>query len=285
MKIEPMLAKPSTPFDSDQWLYEIKWDGERVVATVENEKICKLENRHGKPISERYPEIIGTHVSADQAIIDGEMICFDENGMPSFNRIQHRSHLQSPAKISLATKIYPVSYATFDVMELNGKELTGLPLISRKVILDSTVSKDDGIIPSAYIQEKGTDFFNAVVGKGYEGVMAKRMNSPYLAGKRSDHWLKFKPRHTAIVEITGYNKGEGWRERMGALLISEQGVERGRVGSGLMDKHIDELLTRLEVIDRNNGTVLVKPTIQIEIAYFERTEAGHFRFPSFRRIV
>ena len=109
MKIEPMLAKPSTPFDSDQWLYEIKWDGERVVATVENEKICKLENRHGKPISERYPEIIGTHVSADQAIIDGEMICFDENGMPSFNRIQHRSHLQSPAKISLATKFIVVS--------------------------------------------------------------------------------------------------------------------------------------------------------------------------------
>ena len=285
MKIKPMLAEKALPFDNEEWLFEIKWDGMRAEATIENEKICKLETRTGNDISRRFPEIIGTHVKAKQAIIDGEIISLDEKGMPSFQRIAQRGHLEDTSKIALRMKLQPCNLAVFDVMELNDESLIALPLTDRKAILESITSKDDGLIPSLYFKGLGKVFFDSVVGMGYEGVMAKKLNSPYLAGKRSDLWLKMKPKHKTICEITGYNLGEGHRERMGALLISEQGIERGRVGSGLMDKDIDKLLSILQPISRNNGTVLVMPTTQIEISYFERTEAGHFRFPVFKKIL
>jgi bifunctional non-homologous end joining protein LigD len=285
MKIKPMLAEKSIPFDNDKWLFEIKWDGMRAEATIENEKICKLETRTGQDISSRFPELIGTHVKADQAIIDGEIICLDEKGMPSFSKLAHRSHLQNNSKIALGMKIQPCNYAVFDAMELNGRDLTKERLIDRKAILETIINKDDGLIPSLYIQGQGIAFFENVVKMGYEGVMGKKINSQYLPGKRSDVWLKIKPRHSTICEITGYNLGEGHRARMGALLISEQGVERGKVGSGLMDKDIDKLLSILQPVGKNNGSILVVPTTQIEISYFERTEAGHFRFPAFKKIL
>lgn len=285
MKIKPMLAEKALPFDNENWLFEIKWDGMRAEATVENEKICKLETRTGQDISRRFPEIIGTHVKAKQAIIDGEIICLDEKGMPSFQKIAQRTHLEDNSKIALRMKLQPCNYAVFDALELNDESLIALPLTDRKAILESITSKDDGLIPTMYFKGLGKVFFDSVVGMGYEGVMAKKLNSLYLPGKRSDLWLKMKPRHSTICEVTGYNLGEGHRERMGALLISEQGIERGRVGSGIMDKDIDKLLSILQPVGRNNGTILVMPTTQIEVSYFERTEAGHFRFPVFKKIL
>ena len=291
MKIKPMLAEKSIPFDDEDWIFEIKWDGMRAVVTVENEKICKLESRpsdahpEGQDITRRFPELIGTHVKAKQGIIDGEIVSLNENGIPKFKLLQPRISLQNDSKIALASKVKPCNLAVFDVMELNDESLIALPLIERKYFLESITSKDDGLIPSMYVQGKGKAFFDSVVGMGYEGIMAKKINSKYLPGKRSDLWQKEKPRHKAICEVTGYNLGEGWRQRMGALLISEQGVDRGKVGSGLMDKDIDKLLSILQPIGRNNGTVLVMPTTLIEVSYFERTEAGHFRFPAFKKIV
>jgi len=285
MKIKPMLAEKSIPFDNENWIFEIKWDGMRSVATVLNEKICKLETRTGQDITSRFPELIGTHVKADQCLIDGEIIALDNKGMPSFKDLAKRSHLQNEHRIKILANLQPCHYAVFDVMEKDEKDLTKEPLINRKEILESIVNKDDGIIPSLYHKEFGKVFYDSVVGMGYEGVMAKKIDSFYYPGKRSDAWLKIKPRHTTICEVTGYAKGEGWRERLGHLLISEQGVERGKVGSGLTDKDIDRPLTILQPVTQTNGTTLVVPNVQVEVSYFEITEAGHFRFPAFRRIL
>jgi bifunctional non-homologous end joining protein LigD len=119
--------------------------------------------------------------------------------------------------------------------------------------------------------------------------MAKKKDSYYLLGRRSDLWLKMKPRKSAICHVVGFTKGEGHRQALGALVIAElvggQLVERGKVGSGISGKDLADLLDSLRVLKQQNGMAWVDPTVKIEVHYFEETEAGHFRFPVFKRIV
>jgi ATP-dependent DNA ligase len=149
--------------------------------------------------------------------------------------------------------------------------------------------KQAAILPIFFIEGSGKTFFESVTSMGYEGIMAKRMDSPYLLGKRSDSWLKMKPQRSAICNVIGYTKGEGHRSLLGALLIAQHRenrlIDRGRVGSGISTKTLGDLLGLLRPFAEKNGVTWVDPTLQIEVTYFEETEAGHFRFPVFKKIV
>jgi DNA ligase D-like protein (predicted ligase) len=288
--IDPMLAKASAPFDSPDWLFEIKWDGERVIAFVEKEKIVRLQNRHGHDATHQFPEIIGSHVQANEAILDGEMIVFGEDQKPSFSKLSQRIHLEEQLKIDILSKRMPATFVSFDVIRYGGLMIDRMPLVKRKEILDSILSKDAGsIIPTFFMEGSGLDFFDTIVNLGYEGIMAKKKDSYYLLGRRSDLWLKMKPRKSAICRVIGFTKGEGHRQALGALVIAElvgdQLVERGKVGSGISGKDLADLLESLKVLREYNGVALVDPTVKIEVHYFEETEAGHFRCPVFKRIV
>ncbi len=290
-QVNPMLAKASTPFDSPEWLYEIKWDGERVIAFVEGERIIRLQNRHGNDVTSRFPEVLGVHIKADRAILDGEMVVFDD-GKPSFSKLSQRAHLEDKLKIGILANRMPATYVPFDIIQFNGTMIDRLPLIKRKDILSSVVSKENGtILPTFFIEYAGQEFFKTVTDMGYEGIMAKKKDSSYLLGKRSALWLKMKPKKSAICHIVGFTKGNGHREKLGALIIEEKvnGIfkDRGRVGSGIGNRDLAELIGSLRplVWTEANATVFVEPTTMIEVSYFEETEAGHFRFPVFKRIV
>lgn len=287
-KISPMLAKASEPFDSDNYLFEIKWDGERAVAFVEDGKIVRLQNRRLQDVSIRYPEIIGIPVWAKEAILDGEIVLLGEDKKPSFSKLAQRSHLQDLFKIRLLSRAMPVTYVVFDIIYRNGQALTSLPLLKRKDFL-TFIPKEESILPAFFIQGKGKTFFDSITSMGYEGIMAKRKDSPYLLGKRSDSWLKMKPQKSAICDIIGYTRGEGHRRLLGALLIAQRRenrlIDRGRVGSGISTKTLGDLLVLLRPLAEKNGVTWVDPSLQIEVSYFEETEGGHFRFPVFKRIV
>jgi bifunctional non-homologous end joining protein LigD len=257
---------------------------------VEKEKIIRLQNRHGHDVTRQYPEIIGIHVRANEAILDGEMIVFGEDRKPSFSKLSQRSHLENELKIDLLSQLSPAVYIPLDLIRYNGTMIDRMPLIKRKDILASVVTKEsDSLTPSFHVEGEGQTFFDLIVGMGYEGIMAKKKDSYYLLGKRSDLWLKMKPRKSAICYVTGFTKGEGYRSCMGALLIAqkegERFIERGRVGSGISGKTLADLLDSLHVLREKNGIAWVDPAVQVEVSYFEETEGGHFRFPVFKMIV
>jgi len=286
-QIPPMLAKASAPFNNPDYLFEIKWDGERAIAFVEDGKIVRLQNRRLQDVSTRYPEIIGSPVEANEAILDGEIVLLEKDGKPSFSKLAQRSHVQDPFKIQLLSRAMPVTYVTFDIIYRNGQVLTSLPLRERKKYL--SVMKQAAILPIFFIEDRGKTFFETITSMGYEGIMAKRMDSPYLPGKRSDSWLKMKPQKSAICNVIGYTKGEGHRHLLGALMIAQRQdnrlVDRGRVGSGISTKVLGDLLSLLRPLTEKNGVTWVDPSLQIEVTYFEETEEGHFRFPVFKRIM
>lgn len=287
--IDPMLAKASAPFDNPEWLFEIKWDGERIIAFVEKEKIIRLQNRQGHDVTHRFPEIIGTHIEAKEAILDGEVIVFDDK-KPSFSKLSQRIHLEEKLKVDLLSKTLPAFFAAFDVIGYGNILIDRMPLIKRKDILQSIISKDAGsIIPTFFLENTGKEFFETVVNLGYEGIMAKKKDSYYLLGKRSDLWLKMKPRKSAECFVIGFTRGNGSRSALGALVIAEfvgdKMIERGKVGSGISGKDLADLLESLKVLRKRNGVAWVDPTVKIEVHYFEETETGHFRFPVFKRIV
>ncbi len=145
------------------------------------------------------------------------------------------------------------------------------------------------ILPIFFVEGMGKTFFQIITSMGYEGIVAKRMDSPYLPGKRSHSWLKMKPQKSAISNVIGYAKGEGSRSLLGALMIAERRdnrlIHRGRVGSGISMTTMADLLGILRPLCEKKGVTWVDPSIQIEVTYFEETAGGHFRFPVFKRIV
>lgn len=288
-QISPMLAKASLPFDNPNYLFEIKWDGERVIAFVHDGKITRLQNRRLMDISKQFPEIIGIEVGAKEAILDGEMVVLGEDKKPSFSKLSQRNHLQDLLRIGLLSKAIPAIYVVFDILYRDGEPLLSTPLVQRKRVLSIIPKEGFPITTNFFIEAKGQTFFESVTSMGYEGIMAKRMDSPYLLGKRSNSWLKMKPQKSAICNVIGYTKGEGYRNVLGALVIAQHRetrlIDRGRVGSGISTKTLGDLLSLLHPLSEKNGVTWVDPSVQIEVSYFEETEAGHFRFPVFKRIV
>lgn len=205
-----MLAKETEKaFDNADWIYEIKWDGYRAIAEISSLEI-QLYSRNGNDFSQNYPAITAAlNNIKHSAILDGEIVVLNEKGFPGFQKIQHYKDNTG----------FPLCYYWFDLLSLIGKDLTHLPLLDRKELLKALLPKNEVIKYSDHIKENGISFFNAAVQNNLEGIMAKKADSEYYTGKRSNEWLKIKSHKTADVIICGYTAPAGSRKYFGSLVL------------------------------------------------------------------
>lgn len=299
-KIAPMLAYSSPPFDSPRHLFEIKWDGTRCILFVQDQS-NRLQNRRLQDITPRYPDLAGLHrqIDARNAILDGELVVLSE-GRADFRKLQQREQVVDPMKIGLVAKQLPATYIVFDVLYHNDETCLHLPLSRRKEILTDILKESEQLVESGYVEARGLSFYREVVARGLEGVMAKALDSPYLIGKRSRHWLKIKPRDKAVCFIVGYSEGQGTRrESFGSLALATREKKgwrfRGMVGSGFSAVELREIKTRLAALAQPSpvphldeappGITWVKPKLRCEVTFQEETPRGHFRAPAFIRLI
>src|SRR3990170_2619386 len=210
LKIRPMLATVQPePFDSEDHVFELKWDGTRALAFLSPDGRLKFQNRRLYDITHRYPDL-AIDLRGRKAILDGEIVIMVD-GKPSFMGLQHREHASSEFTIRLRAKELPATYVVFDVLYLDGKDLTSLPLMERKAILQDLVHPTDHVVLSDVIEREGRAYFRAVLERGLEGIIAKRKASRYALGRRTRDWLKIKKRETIDAIVCGLTEGAGVR--------------------------------------------------------------------------
>jgi bifunctional non-homologous end joining protein LigD len=298
--LAPMLAESAEALPSDpQWRYEPKLDGYRVIAYVRGADV-QLKSRRGLELTSFFPEL--TEELAGQAIeqmvLDGEIVALDAAGRPSFNALQNRAQLKTPAEIAAARRDSPVVLVCFDLLHFAGLNLRGVPYRARRRYLAQC------LLPSAHLQlvhcsDNGPELYRVAVGHGFEGVVAKRTDSTYQPGKRSRAWLKIKAEQSAEFVIGGFTRGKGARDPLGALLLGyfDGNALRyaGHVGSGLDDEVIARLLERTAGLKRKDSpfadevplhrpTTWLAPQLVAEVTFSEWTPAGALRAPVFVRL-
>ncbi len=299
--VVPMMARPATeiPRAEKDWSFELKWDGVRAIAYARPGRL-RLESRNQREITDSYPELRGLlrDLGMREAVLDGEIVAFDDNGRPSFERLQRRMHVTSPASVRRLQSSVPVVYAIFDLLYLDGHSLLGLPYRERRERLEALeLSGPAWQVPTAHAGQ-GSDLLEATRERELEGVIAKRLGSPYEPGRRSGAWLKVKNRLRQEFVIGGWLPGEGRRrERIGALLVGyfEDGsfVCAGRVGTGFTEQTLAELARRLAPLQRDRSpfssapalprnAVFVEPELVAEVEFVQWTAEGVLRAPSFK---
>jgi bifunctional non-homologous end joining protein LigD len=289
--IEPMLAKETAEaFDDKGWLFEIKWDGYRAIAEKKKSKIL-LYSRNGLDFTETYPVVVDQlkKVKTD-AVLDGEIVVLNDEGKPDFQFLQHYSENQNR----------PIQYYVFDLLELNGKDTTSLPLIDRKELLKKIIPEDNAVIKySDHILEKGKSFFQVSKEKKLEGIMAKKADSKYYRGKRTTDWLKIKNHKTAEAIIAGYTEPAGSRKYFGSLILAAKEGKKliymGNAGTGFNAGSLKELYDLFrplvqkkspfeEKIKNNAKITWLKPAVICEVKFSEVTADGKLRHPVFLRL-
>ena len=206
-----MLAGAGTPFDSDKHLFEIKWDGIRVLAFF-GEGVHRLQGRKLTDASERYPEIVGAlEALPGDGILDGEVVVLDQDGRPDFQRVLVREQTTTRDAALVKASRHPVVYMAFDLLYRNGEPLFDRPLIERKKLLSELlVSPPSPIVESTYVLGQGKALFREAEARGLEGVVAKAISSRYV-GERSNDWLKLKVRRRTDAVLIGIVRERGTR--------------------------------------------------------------------------
>jgi bifunctional non-homologous end joining protein LigD len=239
-RIEPMRAVTDSlpPGDDDGWGFEIKWDGMRAIAFVEGGTI-RLQSSRLTDVTVTFPEMSGlpAALGVRSAILDGELVAFDGAGRPSFGQLQQRMHVTNPADARRRAALVPVTYVVFDLLELDGHDLTGEPLSRRRAVLDDVLPPGPRWRAAALQVGDGEALLAAAEDHGLEGVMAKRLDSRYDIGRRSASWRKVKVRGRQEFVVGGWHPGQGGRSgQLGSLHVGyyEGATLRyaGRVGSG-----------------------------------------------------
>jgi len=286
--IHPMLATPTAKaFDNPEWLFEIKWDGYRAVAFIEDGRV-RLVSRSQNDLTAQFSELgtLPQFVKAERAILDGEIVALDEEGRPSFSLMQQRTGFQ-PGKRRLPRREgVPVIYYAFDLLYLDGFDLRRVALERRKQLLQERIVSGGVIQFSDHYAEKGLDLFEAAKQRGLEGIVAKKRGGAYQE-KRSSDWLKIKITQRQECVVGGYTDPEGSREYFGALVLGlydGQGrlIHVGQVGTGFDQKTLKEIFGRLQVlktkenpfygeIDGLRKVQFVRPELVAEIKFAEWT--------------
>lgn len=280
-RIVPMMAKlTDEPFNHPDWIFENKWDGFRAIAEIGNDEIL-LYSRSGNSFKEQYPQIVDglQKLPVQQVILDGEIVVQDEKGRVIFQELQNFQN--KPTE-----HLY---YYVFDLLYLNGEDLRHLPLLKRKQKLADILKNTDPIRFSEHRIENGIAFFKEAQKLQTEGIMAKKADSIYLTGKRSDNWLKIKTHLRQEVVIGGFTEPKGSRKYIGALLL---GVYKngklqyiGQSGSGFNLKSLEMLHKKLMPLTQpespfagkvkvSRAVTWVKPELVCEISFAEWTAAG-----------
>jgi bifunctional non-homologous end joining protein LigD len=303
IRVRPMLATAGTlgMLAGGEWALEWKWDGIRVLARA-GEGGIRLLSRNGNDVTARYPELVGLpRVLSHDALVDGEIVALDDDGRPSFERLQQRMNLTRVREIERLVASVPVRLLLFDVLEISGEPVTAEPYRRRRELLDDLFTARRGVPIEVPTQAPGPPADALEEGRrlGLEGLVAKRPDSPYRPGVRTEAWLKLKLTRTQEVVIGGYRKGTGTRTgRIRSLLVGipgEHGLEyAGRVGSGLRERQAERLLTELDARQQDASpfvevpaadlpdAVWVRPEIVGEIEFGEWTSTGVARHPRWR---
>jgi bifunctional non-homologous end joining protein LigD len=313
-RLEPMLAKNGRipEADSDEWAYEIKWDGIRVLGYADRGRWCMLSRRL-EDVTARYPELtpIGEALADRAAILDGEVVALDSDGRPRFQLIQSRMGLTSAAAIKARASQTPVDYVIFDLLHLDGHCVRDLPYVRRRELLEELGLEGPRWRTPRYRHGGGAGLLEAARRQGLEGIVAKRCDSPYRPGRRSGEWIKERVWRTQEFVIGGYIPGEGRRaNRVGSLLVgyynrraSELGKGEsqtlhfaGGAGSGLTEELIDYLTRELGRRERPDSpfdvgaptgpkartAVWCEPDLVCEVNWTEWTNEGTLRQPAFK---
>jgi bifunctional non-homologous end joining protein LigD len=294
--LKPMLATLSTlPRDDDGWAYEIKWDGVRAIAYCDAGQL-RLESRTLRDITSHYPELrsLAAELGSREAVLDGEVVAFDDQGRPSFERLQGRMNLASQAAVRRRMADCPVTYLIFDLLHLDGRPQLDVPYSERRTRLAKLeLDGPHWQTPSHHLGE-GEPLLRLTQEQGLEGLVAKRLDSRYLPGRRSRSWLKVKNTARQELVVGGWLPGRGRRAgTLGALLVGyhEDGRLRyaGRVGAGFTDSELDRLAGLLEPLRTAESpfegrrppkeAIFVEPELVVEVAFREWTAARTLRAP------
>lgn len=289
--VEPMKAALGTlPVDDERWAYEIKWDGYRTLAFIDDGAV-RLQSSHLLDVTAKYPELSGMPhgVHSASAVLDGELVVLDDQGRPRFELLQiHKRQ---------------ALYVVFDVLQIDGHDTIALPYEDRRRLLDQLVEHGDNWLISAHQVGDGAALLAATVEQELEGVMAKRLGSTYTPGKRSPNWRKVKNRQQVEVVIGGFTRGEGNRAgSFGALLVGryEGDVLRfaGGVGTGFNQRRLESLTEQMRQLAitecpfdppppaaYRRGATWVRPALRAMIELTEFTNDGLVRQASFLELV
>jgi bifunctional non-homologous end joining protein LigD len=294
-RLEPMLATiGDKPFSDPNWLFEIKWDGVRALAWIDNGKLT-IRARSGAEITARYPELasLPTVVAAREAILDGEIAAIDAHGHSDFGLLQERMHVRAPGE-SLVSRV-PVVFFAFDLVYCDGYDLRRSPLLERKQFLQLLLHTTERIRFSDHQLERGKEIFELAKANGLEGIVAKRVDSIYVS-ERSLSWLKLKVTKDLNAVIGGWSEARTTAIPLGSLLLGLYEGKKfrfiGHVGTGFDGKKLEELsgkLKKLEtsscpfaaVPETNEKAHWVSPTLVARVKFGEWTQENALRHPVF----
>ncbi len=294
-RVEPMLATlTDRPFSDPNWLFEIKWDGVRALARIENDALT-LRSRTGVDMDKRYPELasLPDALAARQAILDGEIVALDTLGHSDFELLQERMHVRAPSE-SLLSRV-PVVYFAFDLLYCDGYDLRETPLLDRKQLLHRLLRTSEQFRYSDHQLEHGKELFGLAEQNGLEGIVAKRADSPYV-GDRSPYWVKLKITKTVDAVVGGWSAPRSAALPFGSLLLGlYQGKKLrfiGHVGSGFDAKKLKEVTSKLKelaapacpfdtVPETNERPSWVSPVLVARVKFSGWTQEHSLRHPVF----
>ena len=284
------------PFSGPEWIFEIKYDGVRVLAERNGDTV-ELYGRNGTQITNRYPELREAlkKLPIEHFVIDGEIVALDERGQPSFQRLQARMHLTSARDIQLGMAAAPVEGFFFDCLALDGHDLRSLPLVNRKECLKSFLPLLGQAHYSDHVVKAGEAFFDAASERGLEGIVAKKANSRYVGGRSRD-WIKVKCQRRQEFVIGGYTDPQGERTYFGALHLGiyrdQKLVYVSKVGTGFDTKTLKSIWEKMQplaqakspFVERSptgRGHHWVEPKLVCEVRFSDWTHDGGIRHPAF----
>jgi bifunctional non-homologous end joining protein LigD len=278
--MRPMLATPATHVPpGDAWLHEVKWDGVRAITEVRH-GVRRMASRNENAITIAWPELATSPLGDRDLVVDGEIIALNDRGLPDFRTLQERMHVRKATTAARLADAVPAIYMVFDLLRLDGRDLTALPLEARRAELSGLGLGGAWQVPPPY--DDGAMLFDATFQQGLEGVVSKRRTSTYRPGERTPHWLKLAHRHRLSYVVGGWRPQEGSSDRLAALLVGEPTADglvyRGRVGSGIGPRQSKALAELVESLGRGNspfadevprvdaqGTQWLEPVLVVDI--------------------
>jgi bifunctional non-homologous end joining protein LigD len=301
-RLSPMLATAgAVPGGAGEFAYEIKWDGVRAIA-YSSPGSLELQSRNLNDITTHYPELsrLGRALGSHSAILDGEIVCLDADGRPSFQALQRRMHLSSESQARAAAKRSPVTFQIFDLLWLDGHPLMGLPYTERHELLQKLKLDGEHWRTPGYVLGDGNEVLRASAEQGLEGIVAKRVDSTYEPGRRTRAWVKVKNVGREDFHVAGWTSGKGARgASIGALLLGVSGEDGslryvGNVGSGFTATELERLGRALKPLARVDspftrdgpapprGAHFCEPRLLADVEFSGWTDAGRLRHPTYK---
>lgn len=302
--IKPMKAGVGELPVGDNWVYELKWDGMRVLSFIEDSEI-RLQSTNLLDVTVSYPELDGLPAALpefESLVLDGEVVVLGDDGLPTFPLLQRRMHIKDRSEAERRRGLYPIVYVIFDVLHVNGQDTFELPYEQRRQLLEQIVSNGPHWRLTDVHEDGGPELLDAVTERGMEGLVAKQRSSRYQPGRRATVWRKIKPRGRQEMVVGGWSTGDptgSRKNQLGGFHIGhwdETGLRyAGRVGSGLTEADLTrwrDLLAPLAtdespfvdpVPTAKDGRVRqwVRPELVIEVAFGEWSPDGNLRHPSY----